>query len=65
MPFKTYAQDNGRVCVYVCEDGTFGDNDTKACVSDCMTVTDGFADTTTNVCVTTCPVGWFAYNATK
>ena len=63
-PVKTYAQDNGRKCVYICEDGKYGNNFTKACESDCTAVTDGYADETTNLCVTTCPLGFFAYAPT-
>ena len=52
---------NVKMCVYVCPDGYFIQNDTNAweCVSNC---TPKFADYIDKKCVTTCPDGTFAHS---
>ena len=49
------------MCVYVCPDGYFIQNDTNAweCVANC---TPKFADYIDKKCVTTCPDGTFAHS---
>lgn len=46
--------------------GTYGDNDTRLCQSDCTFLDPKFTykDTTTDFCVYNCPAGWFADNST-
>lgn len=51
-------------CVAVgnCTVGTYADNFTNHCESDCKGVNDYYADPVTGACVKQCELGWYGYN---
>ncbi len=62
-PVKTYAH-YGK-CLERCPQDYYGENVTRTCRLNCSNQVKIYADDTTNLCVTTCPVGLFAENVTK
>ena len=57
-----FAQNLSRICVTVCNSGTWGHTNFQACVENPFHCGVQWADNSTNLCVTTCPasVGTFA-----
>lgn len=51
-----FAQNTSRICVTVCETGTWGYKSSRECVEVPTSCQTQWADNTTNLCVTTCPV---------